>query len=74
MKIWSLTDEEIMSLNEERIAREKEYNLYLNTPVQTLWMFELDELEKSYSEWESTLTTDSNKKDALKKKRAPRKK
>ena len=51
MQIWSLTKEKIDELEKDFQKAEDEYNLYLNTPVETLWRNEILEFMDKYDKW-----------------------
>lgn len=62
MPIWSLTSDEMEKLKALFDKKTAEYTIYKNTPVQNIWLKELDELEKIYPEWlESSTEKDESK-------------
>lgn len=70
LKLWSLTEEEILLLTKEKLEKEAEYNIYNNTPVNNMWLAELEELEKEYDKWfiDQMGQSDSSKKNKSKRK------
>jgi DNA topoisomerase-2 len=51
IKLFDLTKEEKLKLQEQLKEKENEYNIYINTPVKDIWLSELDEFEKRYNIW-----------------------
>lgn len=51
MKLWSITEEEMILLTQEKDKRQKEYDNYFNKSPTNMWLDELDELEKGYDKW-----------------------
>lgn len=51
MPIYNLTTEKIEELKNQKEEKETEYNLLENTTIETLWLNELNKLEKEYDKW-----------------------
>jgi DNA topoisomerase-2 len=49
--LFALTQEEIDKLEEKYQEKYDELDVYKNTPIETLWLNELEELEKAYAKW-----------------------
>lgn len=49
--LFSLTKNRKEKLEKEYNDKLEEYNIYKNTTIETLWLRELDELEKAYHKW-----------------------
>lgn len=60
MQIWSLTREKIDELEKECEKANNEYNLYLNTPVETLWKNEIMEFLEKYDKWVNDPNNDNS--------------
>ena len=57
MSWWSLTEEEIVKLKQQAEIKEADYNDYLETPLENIWLRELNELEIAYNKWFAESTT-----------------
>lgn len=70
LPLFSLTEEKLAELQEQRDMRNAEYEKYMNTPVKELWREELKELAKVYDVWYKieldSLKKSSKSKDARK--------
>lgn len=53
--IFSITEEELNELKRKFEIKTCEYNKYKSTPIQDIWISELDELEKEYRIWLETI-------------------
>lgn len=51
INLFALTEEELKKLKDERFDRLQEFEKYADTPETTIWLNELDELEKAYNKW-----------------------
>ena len=51
MPIYNLTMEKIEELKNQKNEKETEYKELENTPIETLWITELNKLEKEYDKW-----------------------
>jgi DNA topoisomerase-2 len=51
MPIYNLTTEKIEELKNQQTEKETEYNELENTTIETLWLNELNKLEKEYDKW-----------------------
>jgi DNA gyrase/topoisomerase IV subunit B len=64
LPITALTTEKIDDINQEFKGKKDELDTYKNTSIQNLWLGELDEFEKEYEKWLSSveITDDGAKK------------
>ena len=51
MPIYNLTMEKIEELKNQKEEKETEYKTLENISIETLWVSELDKLEKEYDKW-----------------------
>jgi len=51
LSIFSLTEEELAKLEDEKDIKEAEYLKYKNTPAHDIWLAELKEFELMYDKW-----------------------
>lgn len=51
MPIYNLTTEKIEELQKQKDEKESEYDILENTTIKTLWLNELNKLEKDYDKW-----------------------
>ena len=60
ISLFSLTEEELEKLRKELEMKNAEYETYLNTSPEQLWLNELDEFEKMYKVWLKEEMSDDN--------------
>lgn len=60
MKLFSLTNNKMKELIQERNKKRNEYNTYANMTITQLWNKELDEFLIEYKKWLSTLDDDDD--------------
>ena len=58
MTVGTLTEEKLEQLRKQRDERIVEYEKYLETPIEDIWISEINEFEKAYDKWLSTLIDD----------------
>lgn len=64
IKVWDLTTENRIELENEYKQRLLDFETYKNTTIQQLWLSELDEFEVAYDKWLSEQSVDDkNSKD-----------
>ena len=51
IKIWDLTVEHLKKLEEDYQQKRDIYKIYKKTPVETIWLSELEEFEVAYNKW-----------------------
>jgi DNA gyrase/topoisomerase IV subunit B len=67
MQLFSLSYEKMEELAKQCLELQKAYDTYLKKTVQTIWLEELDELEKAYAVFLADLENDDNEKKNKKK-------
>jgi DNA topoisomerase-2 len=68
MKLFSLSNNKMKELTQERDRKRNEYNIYMKMTIKELWTRELDEFMTAYDKWfdyiedEETNTNNNTKK------------
>jgi DNA topoisomerase-2 len=74
MALFALTNERRMKLKDTYTQKMEEYTIYSKTSIESIWLSELDELEKNYIKWFHNQTEDENAPKKKKTAAKPRKK
>lgn len=74
MELWSLTKEKVMELNKLYEKSKEEYDIYYNTPVETIWKNEINIFLEKYNKWLDDYNELNNESDTVKKPRKYKKK